>query len=67
MLQLESTLHLTDRVGEQHYVLQLEYLSRQNALIAALSTGGFRTIQVGYVFGLQLDQRAGPHDGALCD
>ena len=50
MLRLASTLPLTDRVGERHYVLQLCSVSDQsNIFVASLSTGGFRLVQLGYV------------------
>ncbi|KAI8106014.1 hypothetical protein M9434_000592 [Picochlorum sp. BPE23] len=48
MLRLASTLPLTDRVGERHYVLQLCSVSDQgNIFVASLSTGGFRLVQLG--------------------
>lgn len=48
MLGLTSSVQLTDRVGDQHYVMQLDYLEGSQILIAALSTGGFKCVHLGY-------------------
>lgn len=50
MLGLSSSLQLTDKVGDQHYVLQLEYINESQILVAALSTGGFKCVHLGYGF-----------------
>jgi hypothetical protein len=48
MLGLTSSLQLTDRVGDQHYVVQLDYIKESQILIAALSIGGFKCVHLGY-------------------
>ena len=46
MHSLLASASLCDAVGEQHYVLQLEHLPHADAILAALSTGGFKFVQV---------------------
>lgn len=44
--QLVATCALTDTVGEQHYVLQLESLSDARTLLASVSTGGMKLVHL---------------------
>lgn len=55
-MQCSSSLSLTDSVGEQHYVLQLELLPT-HTMLASLSTGGLKFVQVGPA-GLQAQGQA---------
>lgn len=47
MLSVCDTVQLTDRAGEQHYVLHLIYLSDLGQVVATLSTGGFKSLSLG--------------------
>jgi hypothetical protein len=46
MLSVCDTVQLTDRAGEQHYVLHLVYLSDLGNVVATLSTGGFKSLSL---------------------
>lgn len=57
MLGVSSSVQLADKVGDKHYVLQVEYLKgSQTTIVAVVSTGGFTCVQLGYVTGCYIIQ-----------
>jgi WD40 repeat protein len=45
-MHLQASTSLTDTVGVQNYVLQLEQLSHSHTVLASLSTGGFKFVHL---------------------
>eukprot|EP00890_Picochlorum_soloecismus_P004605 jgi/Picsp_1/5145/NSC_02508-R1_protein len=67
MLSVCDTVQLTDRAGEQHYVLHLVYLYDSEHVVATLSTGGFKSLALGNGSLRAVGRSTGRHEGLITD